>query len=222
MCPAETCERQLNSLETTHNMLLHLERMYHLLLADIALHCEYPDCKTVFTQQWELNKHEDANSYRFKCSVAMCEYHLRGFLKSQGLKVHINRKHKSYRVSPGCIELECGYLNCHTVLSSDDLDKHHEKHTYRFKCAVETCERHLSGFAYERDMNKHHFDNKHNPDRTFRYCEQCSHKNIQKNRIVQHMEKVHGWKKARSPPQGDAIATSHTISQTRADMAVPQ
>lgn len=184
MCPAEKCEHQLNGLGTAHNMLLHLERIHHLSLPDIALRCEHPGCKTVFTQQWELKKHEDAKSCRFKCPVATSEYHLRCFCNSHGLRVHINRKHKSYRVSPGRMELESGYLNCHTVLGSGDLDKNHETPTYRSKCTVETCKRHLGGFAYERDMNKHHFDNKHNSGRTFRYCKQSSPKNIKKPRCA--------------------------------------
>lgn len=85
-----------------------------------------------------------------------------------------------------------------------DLTKHEKTHTRPWKCAEPTCDYASTGFATEKECDRH-FNDKHDPDPKVYKClfDGCTYTSKRDSNCKQHMEKTHSWEYLRSKSKKD-------------------
>lgn len=82
-----------------------------------------------------------------------------------------------------------------------DLNKHFKTHIRPFKCPVQVCRYHISGWPTEKELDRHYND-KHSEEPSVFSCpwQACTYTSKRESNCKQHMEKTHGWHYVRSRP----------------------
>jgi hypothetical protein len=89
----------------------------------LNIKCKY--CDKVFARTCDLTKHEKSHTRPFKCPVASCKYHTKGWASEKEADRHYNDKHSAFPRLYSCQFDPCSFKSKRETNCKQHMEKTH-------------------------------------------------------------------------------------------------